>query len=292
MEEVFIMRPQAMLVVDSYKRLLSLPRGTDNPGMSLQAEPGQGKSTLGFWMASQSRVPGSDWPGVVLYIDLVSNAANLDVIKLILMQIGRQYCGRPLNTGYRDFALGLSLIRENNIRGVFIDEVTLLAAGLNKRRCALEFGAIKGFSGAEWALNVMLSGAPDPLNEIFRDDSSLSSRFNSRVGVLPNFKQGKRFRSFVLGFMEFMPLRQSSIIDTAFCSKLLKLSEKAIVGSAGRMRYSPLRTVVDILQEASRLAIESGDEYISTSSLEKAFTVMRNSVDNKAYRDKYTKIPD
>lgn len=40
MREVFIMRPEAMIAMDSYKKLLALPRLTDNPGMSITARSG------------------------------------------------------------------------------------------------------------------------------------------------------------------------------------------------------------------------------------------------------------
>lgn len=290
MNEIFIMRPEVMSAIDSYKRLLSLPRFSDNPGMSIKAKAGQGKSTIGAWVAQQSCAPNSDWPGKVIYIDLVRNVANLDLTKLMLMEIGTRFHPdkRSLNRSYWDLATAEKLVKEHNVRGVFIDEVPLLLRGLNDKRREIAFGAIKGFSGLNWGLNVWISGDRDKLEELFRMDDSISSRFNLCSATLPLLEYNQSFLAFVKAFVGLMPLRQKSIIDEAFCKKLLKLSQKTIIGDFTKEVYSPLRSVVQILRAASQIAIESGDEYLNTETLDRAFNILRNSVDTQAYLDMYT----
>ena len=288
--EIFLPRQVAMQAIDSYKKLLGLPRMSYNSGMSIKARSGQGKSTIGAWIAKQSCAPNSDWPGKVIYIDLVRNAANLDLTKLMLMEVGLQFHpdNRPLNKSYREVAMAEKLIRENNVRGAFVDEAPMLFRGLSTKRLEIELGAIKGFSGINWAMNVCLSGDPDQLDDLFRADTTISTRFNLRTAKLPLLKYDKSFYAFVSGFVDLMPLKQKSIIDRVFCKKLLELSRKTLITDATKEVYSPLRTVIEILREASMLAIISGDENLNCDSLERAFYVLQHSVDTEVYIRKYS----
>jgi hypothetical protein len=290
MREIFIMRPEVMIAIDSYRRLLTLPRLSDNPGMSVKAKSGQGKSTIGAFMAKQSCAPNSDWPGKVIYIDLVRNSGNFDLTKLMLMEIGIQFSPtkKPLNRSYRDLAIAETLIKENNVRGAVIDEAQLLYKGLTERRREVNLASAKGFSGLNWGLNICLMGDPDQLEALFRMDDTISSRFNLRSATLPLLTCNDTFIAFVKGFVELMPLRQKSIIDNSFCLNLLKLAEKAIISDFKKEVYSPLRSVVAILREASRIAIESGDEYLNSESLDRAVSILTNAVDTKSYLDRYT----
>ncbi|UXL36393.1 TniB family NTP-binding protein [Pseudomonas fragi] len=292
MREIFIMRPEVMIAIDSYKRLLTLPRLSDNPGMSIKAKSGQGKSTIGAYMAKHSCAPNSDWPGKIIYIDLARNPANLDLTKLMLMEIGIQFspAKKPLNRSYRDLAIAEGLIKENNVRGAVIDEAQLLYKGLTDRHREVNFGSVKGFSGFNWGFNICLMGDPDQLEELFRLDDTISSRFNLRLATLPLLTCNPSFIAFAKGFVEMMPLRQESIIDNSFCVKLLKLAARTVVTDIKKELYSPLRSVVAILREASQIAIESGDEYLNSESLDRAFCIMTNKVDTQAYLDRYTRL--
>lgn len=289
--EIFLPREVAMKAIDSYKSLLRLPRMSYNSGMSIKGLAGQGKSTIGALISTQSCTSNSDWPGKVIYIDLVRNVANLDLTKLMLMELGLQFHPdhRPLNKSYRDVAMAERLIRENNVRGVFIDEAPILLA-LSSKRLEIELGAIKGFSGNNWALNVCLSGDPGQLEKLFRVDTTISTRFNLRSANLPPLKCNRSFYAFVMGFVDLMPLKHKSIIDKPFREKLLELSKRTIITDATKAEYSPLRTIVEILREASMLAIVSGDEYLNCESLQRAFDVMQHNVDRPAYVKKYSVV--
>ncbi|RAI64743.1 hypothetical protein DOZ80_25055 [Pseudomonas fluorescens] len=294
MREIFIMRPEVMIAIDAYRRLLTLPRLSDNPCMSIIAKSGQGKSTIGSFMAKQSCAPNSDWPGKIIYLDLVRHSGNLDLTKLMLMEIGLQFSPnkKPLNRSYRDLATAERLIEENNVRGVVVDEAQLLYKGLSDLRREVNLASAKGFSGLNWGLNVCFMGDPDQLEALFRMDDTISSRFNLRTATLPLLKCNDAFIAFVKGFVELMPLRQKSIIDNSFCVKLLKLAEKTIISDYKKEVYSPLRSVVTILREASMIAIESGDEYINAKSLDRAYLVLQSKADTQAYLDRYTDLEE
>ncbi len=292
MREIFIMRPEAMIAMDSYKKLLALPRLTDNPGMSITARSGQGKSTLGAVMAQQSCAPNSGWARKAIYIDLVRNSANLNLTKLIQMQIGIQFGERkkPLTLSYHDIAKGQRLIRENNVGGVVLDEAQLLYKGFTARGRELNFSAVKGFAGPYWGLNFCLLADQKNLDLILDADDTINSRFSLRSATLSDLKCNHSFIAFVKGFVAKMPLRQESIIDNAFCEKLLKLSAITVTLDDIKVIYSPLRSVVTILKEASRMAIESGLEYIDIQSLEMANVVLKSQMDTKSYLDRYTVV--
>ncbi len=91
MRELFLMHPTAMAAEMSAQRLVTLPRYTSNPGMSLIAPPGLGKSLLGQRWQTQSFKPDSTWAGKVIYIDLVQNQANLNIMKLFLAEVGKRF---------------------------------------------------------------------------------------------------------------------------------------------------------------------------------------------------------
>jgi hypothetical protein len=276
MREIFLLHPTAMAAEQSVQRLLSLPRSTSNPGMSLVALPGLGKSSLGQRWQTQSSMPGSRWAGKVIYIDLVKNIANLSIMKLFLAEIGTKFYKRPLTQSYRDVALAQRLIRENNIRGVFIDEIPLIEQTLSAKRINREYGAIKGFSGADWLLNVILSGTPEGLNKVYQDDDTLKSRFNLRVAALAPWDNDYEGESFIRGYFYYMPLMQPSVVNDIFLENLKKYAQTTAMVDGAYTTYCSRRAIKDILAEACRMAVESGQEYINADSILHAWNSMHS----------------
>lgn len=275
MREIFLMHPTAMAAELSAQRLVSLPRCTSNAGMSLIAHPGLGKSLLGQRWQTQSCKPNSIWAGKVIYIDLVQNQANLNIMKLFLAEMGRKFYKRPLTLSYRDIALAQQLIKENNVRAVFIDEVPLLSQILSQKRLNGEHGAIKGLSGPDWQLNVMLSGTPDGLREVFSNDATLMTRFNLRKAGLTEWTSDYEGESFVNGYLCYMPLCQKSIVNSELLKVLSDCARTTTTENGVQVEYRSRRAVVDILREACRMAVESGQEYINAESILNAWKSMQ-----------------
>lgn len=279
MREIFLLHPTAMAAEQSVQRLLSLPRSTSNPGMSLVALPGLGKSSLGQRWQTQSFKPESEWAGKVIYIDLVKNIANLNIMKLFLAEIGTKFYKRPLNQSYRDVALAQRLIRENNVRGVFIDEIPLVEQTLSAKRINREYGAIKGFAGADWQLNVILSGTPEGLNKVYGDDDTLKSRFNLRVAALAPWDNDFVGESFIRGYLFYMPLMQPSVVNDIFLAQLKEYTQTTALVNGAYITYCSRRALKDILAEACRMAVESGQEYINADSLIHAWNSMHSKTE-------------
>ncbi|CAI8906047.1 TniB family NTP-binding protein [Pseudomonas brassicacearum] len=277
MRELFLMHPTAMAAEMSAQRLVTLPRYTSNPGMSLIAPPGLGKSLLGQRWQTQSFKPDSTWAGKVIYIDLVQNQANLNIMKLFLAEVGKRFKKRPLTLSYRDVALAQKLIRENNVRGVFIDEIPLLCKALSEKRLNGEYGALKGLSGPDWQLNVILSGTPDGLINVFDSDATLSTRFNLRQTGLSAWENDFEGESFVSGYLCYMPLAQKSIVSAALLKNLFDCARTTTTVGKIQVVYRSRRAVVEILREACRMAVESGQEYINADSILEAWKSMQGA---------------
>ncbi|MBC3495708.1 TniB family NTP-binding protein [Pseudomonas sp. SWRI100] len=274
MRELFLMHPSAMAAELSAQRLVALPRCTSNPGMSLIAHAGLGKSLLGQRWQTQSFKSDSNWSGKVIYIDLVENIANPNVMKLFLAELGKQFYKRPLTLSYRDVALAQQLIRKNNVRCVFIDETPLLKQALSKMRFTREFGAIKGLAGPSWQMNVILSGTEDGFADIY-DDATILTRFSLRASKLTPWENDFEGESFVNGYMCYMPLMQKSVINGKLLKKLYESARTTTVKNGAAVNYCSRRAVVEILREACRLEIESGQEYINEKSISKAWKKMQ-----------------
>jgi hypothetical protein len=285
MRDVFIMFPAAMAAEDKVKDLLDLPRCNSNPGMSLIALPGQGKSTLGMEWMHESHLPSSGWPGKLIYIDLLENPGNVHVEKLLLAQIGKLYYGRPLTLAYRDIAKAQDLIQENNVRGVFLDETPFLLNLKSSKRS--ELISIIGLSEGNWPLHFILSGPKIPMNEVFATNAVLSTRYFDRVSELPELKKGGDFSGLVAGFLERMPLKRESEIDSNFMIKLLEVTRTKISYRRVSIVYSPLRTVSNLLKETCRGAVIDGTECINAKSLEATQVRMRGYYNSKEYRERY-----
>lgn len=275
MREIFLLHPTAMAAEQSVQRLLSLPRTTSNPGMSLVALPGLGKSSLGQRWQTQSSMPESKWAGKVIYIDLVKNIANLNIMKLFLAEIGTKFYKRILNQSYRDVGIAQRLIRENNVRGVFIDEIPLVEQTLSEKRMNREYGAIKGFAGADWQLNVILSGTPKGLNKVYGEDDTLKSRFNLRVATLSPWDNDYEGESFIRGYLYYMPLMQPSVVNDTLLANLKKNATTTALVDGAYITYCSRRALRDILAEACRMAVESGQEYINADSILHAWNSMQ-----------------
>ncbi|RON51972.1 hypothetical protein BK665_18510 [Pseudomonas frederiksbergensis] len=279
MRDVFLLHPTAMAAEQSAQRLLSLPRSTSNPGMSLIAHPGLGKSSLGQRWQKQSFLPDSQWAGKIIYIDLVKNIANLNITKLFLAEIGIRFYKRPLTLSYWDVALAQSLIREHNVRGVFIDEIPLVEQTLSVKRINREYGAIKGFAGPDWQLNVILSGTADGFGKVFESDNTLSTRFSLRKAMLSEWKADYEGESFVKGYLYYMPLNQPSVVNDKLISNLRDSAMTTVMVNRVSISYCSRRAVVEILRESCRMAVESGQEYINADSILKAWNSMQGMDD-------------
>lgn len=279
MRPIFLFHPSAMVAEIGAQRLLQNPRCStgSNPCMSLIGHPGLGKSSLGARWAEKSAISGTGWPGRMIYIDLIRNSSNLSIMKLFLAQIGELFYKRPFTLSYADVSKAKALIKEKNVVGVFIDEAPLLWRILKYAALEKEIAAIKGLSGPDWQLNVILSGTRAELDRLYECDGALYTRFMHREAELGSWRNDYEGESFVKGFMYYMPLKQQSIITPELLVKLAEVSQTRIKDNEKIITYWPRRAIADHLREACRLEIERGREYINADSILEAQARMLNA---------------
>lgn len=266
--DIWIEYPSAYLATQSAKALVSLPRGSYNPGMMLIGNSGAGKSRLVMRWIDQSWEASSSWPGRLIYVDMSENTDNLNVLKRVIEEIGRK-CGRM---EIRTAAQAQRVIREYNILGIVIDELGETEEPSVVRRWKANLLAVRGFAAASWGVNLVLVGITALLDMVMLKEE-LRSRFANRCARLSYWTDSEDLAAFVKGYTRHMPMRQMSPVTTdKFLDALLQYSVAPELASINA--YASLRSIVDLLSETFRRALLAGKEYIDTEDLLSTYRAM------------------
>jgi|RhiMetStandDraft_4_1073278.scaffolds.fasta_scaffold01196_7 Cdc6-like AAA superfamily ATPase len=266
--DIWIEYPSAYLASECAKALISLPRGSYNPGMMLIGKSGAGKTRLVKRWIDQSWEANSSWAGRLVYVDMSENSDNLNVLKRTIEEIGKK-CGRP---EIRTVAQAQRLIREFDIMGIVIDELGETEEPSVKRRWKANLLAVRGFAAASWRVNLVLVGIPAFL-EVVMLSEPLRSRFANRCARLSYWTNSEDLAAFVLGYARHMPMRQISAVTTdKFIETLLQYS--LAPGLEAKTAVASLRSIVDLLRETFRQALLHGKEYIDEIDLTKTYRSM------------------
>lgn len=278
--DVWISHPYGIAATECVKQLVAWPRVRDNPGMALVGSPGVGKSRLAQRWSEDSFAGKKGWAGKILYIDLSNRKNILDLEKRLLQELGMVVRGRAYTMSAKDFAEAQAAVRRMDIRAVIFDEVHGLDRRMSKTRLHNMFEALKGFTNQGWGLNVILCGINE-LTDLLVQDEQIASRYALRTVTLPDWNNDSIYASFVLSFMYNIPLQYpSDVRSPQFLKGLYELAcPSAASRSKGKALKSPLRTIIDILKEACRYAVLSGEEYIDLLSIQKAKARLKGEVD-------------
>ncbi|WP_122693379.1 TniB family NTP-binding protein [Pseudomonas viridiflava] len=288
--DVWVPHPYGVALTECAKLLVSLPRVKANPGMAVIGASGVGKSRLAQRWSEESLSDTGGWAGKIMYIDLSNRKKGVDLEKRFLQDLGMIARGRAYTFSAKDYAEAQQAVRRLNIRAVIFDEAHGLNLRVTSQRLHNMFEALKGFPNQDWGLNVILCGIED-LREMLDIDDQIQSRYGHRTTELPEWKNDNLLASFIAAFMCYMPLQlPSEVSSTIFLDKLYSLAspanfEKKIQEGKkyrARSKNSSLRTMVDILREACRYAIVSGEEYIDVVSLQTAADRLMGKADAQA----------
>lgn len=187
--DIWVNYPAAGVAANMVKHLASLPRRMSNPGLALIGSPGVGKSYLAQRWEKECVKPGSGWQGRVIYIDMSEETESSDVEKRFLQVIGELYRGQAFNSSHQDYLAAIRAVKALNIRVVVFDEIRDLQERLTKARVKKCLSALKGFSGRNWQLNVVVVGV-SLLSEMLEGDDQLATRYALRKMELPNWSYG------------------------------------------------------------------------------------------------------
>ncbi|WDU65024.1 TniB family NTP-binding protein [Pseudomonas poae] len=288
--DVWVPHPYGTALTECAKLLVSLPRVKANPGMAVIGAPGVGKSRLAQRWSEESSSDKGGWAGKVMYIDLSNRKKGVDLEKRFLQELGMIVRGKAYTFSPRDYAEAQQSVRRLNIRAVIFDEAHGLDRRVTSQRLHNMFEALKGFSNQDWGLNVILCGTNE-LQDMLELDDQIQSRYGHRTTELPEWEKDNLLASFIASFMCYMPLRlPSGVSSTLFRDKLYELALPARVGAKtqkgkkfrARSKCSSLRTMIDILKEACRHAVISGEEYIDVVSLQTAADRLHGKADAQA----------
>lgn len=276
--DVWVPHPYGIALTECAKLLVSLPRVKANPGMAVVGAPGVGKSRLAQRWSEESFSDNGGWAGKVMYIDLSNRKKGVDLEKRFLQELGMIVRGKAYTFSPMDYAEAQQAVRRLNIRAVIFDEAHGLDRRMTSQRLHNMFEALKGFSNHAWGLNVILCGILE-LRDMLEIDDQIQSRYGHRTTELPEWENDNLLASFIASFMCYMPLQlPSDVSSTIFRDELYSLASPANSGAKtqdgkkyrARGKKSSLRTMVDILMEACRYAIVSGEEYIDIVSIKTA----------------------
>lgn len=299
--DIWVNYPAAGVATNMVKHLASLPRRASNPGQALIGSPGVGKSYLAQRWEKESFKHGSGWQGRVLYIDMSEETSKLssDVEIRMLQVIGMLYRGQPFSSSHQDYLSAIRAVKVLNIRVVVFDEIRDLQERLTKTSVKKCLSALKGFSGRNWQLNVVVVGV-SLLSEMLDGDDQLGTRYALRKMELPDWSYGIQsdgsidltseiFQAMLLGVMCYMPLRgQSDVESHEFLSTLQQLASTKYSETV-RRDVCPLRSVMDLVTESCMQAILSGEERIDAKSLLRTKERMLGNFDADEYIEHYSR---
>lgn len=299
--DIWVNYPAAGVATNMVKHLACLPRRASNPGLALIGSPGVGKSYLAQRWEKESFKPGSGWPGKVLYIDMSEETSKLssDVEVRMLQVIGTLYRGQAFSASHQDYLAAIRAVKALNIHVVVFDEVRDLQERLSKAGVKKCLSALKGFSGRNWQLNVVVVGVSE-LSEMLDGDDQLATRYALRKMELPDWSYGVQpngsidltseiFQAMLLGIMSYMPLMgQSDVESHEFLSMLQQLAATKHSETNGR-GVCPLRSVMDLITESCMQAIWSGEERIDAKSLLRTKERMLGNFDAEEYIEQYSR---
>ena len=276
--DVWISHPYAIVATECVKDLVAWPRVSCNPSMAVVGASGVGKSRLAQRWSEESFAGKPGWAGKVLYIDMSNRKSGLDLEKRLLQKLGELVRGRAYTLSSRDYTEAQEAVLKLNIRAVVFDEIHGLEKRMSQQRLHNTLEALKGFTNPEWGLNVILCGI-GILTDLLEADEQIESRFGLRKIKLPSWQNDNIYESFVVSFMCQMPLmEESDVRSPVFLKKLYTLAK---LDSAKNKKPrdksftetesgSSLRAIIDILKEACRYAVLSGEECIDVVSIEAA----------------------
>ncbi|VVO62028.1 hypothetical protein PS847_00849 [Pseudomonas fluorescens] len=285
--DVWITHPYAVGATECVKALVGWPRVASNPCMAVVGSPGVGKSRLAQRWRDESFAGKAGWAGKVLYIDMSNRKSGLDLEKRLLQELGKLVRGRAYTLSARDYTEAQEAVRTENIRAVVFDEIHGLQKRMSEQRLHNTLEALKGFTGPEWGLNVILCGIQE-LKDLLEEDEQIESRFGLRSLTLPDWKNDNIFASFVASFMCHMPLREvSEVTSEEFLSELYGLArltnppdkKNRRKAYEGGQPGSSLRAIIDIMKEACRYAVVTGEESIDVGSIKSARARLKGDVD-------------
>lgn len=250
--------PLAKDLLAKMERLFNAPRTTRVKSMIIVGHSNAGKTTLKLRFLHKHPAVDSDNGDrtifSILHIEANSKADPRAFCMRILDALGVPYGDRE--SFERLSKQALDVLAETNVRMIVIDEFHNFLVGRQDMKDALR-NTMRTISN-DRKISFLAFGIPSAL-QFIAEESQMSSRFK-RV-ILPKWNTEKSniltFKQLLASLEATLPLKNASnLISKVLVEKLIEMSE-GILGE-----------VVDILEEATIMAIETGDERITPALLD------------------------
>jgi hypothetical protein len=255
-QDCWVPYPEAKKMLDRMDRLYAAPLKTRTKSMLVVGKPNAGKTSLkNRFLDKYPAIEAPDGSRTiygVLHIEAPPKADPRAFCMAILDALGASY-------GDVSFAVlsnqVLKLLRETGVKMLVVDEIHNFLTGRRDMKEAL-MNLIRSICNVRH-ISVIAFGIPSAQG-VFVNDAQLSSRFKRYE--LPVWNADKK-----LG-----PLRQmlASLEQTLPLQKASNLSQKVMAEKIAGMSEGILGEVVDILEEATIEAIETGEELITVDLLD------------------------
>ena len=245
----------AMIVLETLKRLLDLPKDVRLRNLLIIGEPNNGKTTLVTRFRDREGAAYVDEEGrsvkPVVIAQAPPTAEERGLYVSILEQFRAPYrASAPLpQLRYQT----IHMLQACQTRMLIIDEIHSLLIGTALKQREVMSG-LKLLCN-ELVIPIVGVGTTDAL-QVLQTDDQHKSRFD--VVVLPTWKADDEFRQLLAGFEQVLPLKQASGLD-----------HPSIAMSAYTISGGNLGNLHRLLVECAREAITSGRERIDRKLVEK-----------------------
>lgn len=245
----FICHERVGSVIEHCKYLINKPSGVRPTGLLVTSESGGGKTAMAEMLkrryAPAPATPESPatWP--IVYFCMTDARDAKEIYTRMLDAWGYPHASRLTSSERRRKVLDLA--KASQLRLIIIDEIQDVLE-ITPRQQSLALLAVKDIMNS-LQVPVLALGTEDAQLAL-KANAHLKSRFKFRE--LPTWKCDGYFRNFLEAYLESLPLRRQSLLTSETMMTF-------IINHAG----GRLSDIIERIQRAAALAIESGEERIT-----------------------------
>lgn len=244
--------PSAHKILRQFEDILHHPRVSRMPNALLIGRTNNGKTDL-LKKFCQAHLPDNNLSGgqmvaPVIYLQAPPSPAESDFYAAILSSL---YERVPSSSTSAKRTRVVEVLRKIGLKVMCVDELHNALAGTSIKQ--QQFLNMLKYLGNELQISFIGCGTEDVLRAV-SIDNQIQNRFPPIL--LPKWEMGSNYRMLLKTFELVLPLKEASDLHSGLVSKKLYAMTEGTIGELSTL-----------LNQAARLAIQSGSEKITTSIL-------------------------